>query len=94
MLKLSSFLICFFLSSFCFSQQKVSIIPQPISLKINNGVFIITKNTVIAVRDEGDRKAAELFNDYLQQFYGLKLGIDKQEGKNYIRLNTKIYKSP
>ncbi len=46
---------------------------------------------MIAVADEGDRKAAEFFNDYLQQFYGFKLDIDKREGKDYIRLFTKKF---
>lgn len=91
MLKLNAFLISLFFCLLGFSQQKVSIIPQPVSLVVNNGIFTITKNTVIAVRDDGDRKAAELFNEYLQQVYGLKLDIDKQEGKNYIRLNTKKF---
>ena len=74
--------------------RQVNIIPYPSSVKINKGSFSITKQTVIAVDDEGDRKAAEFLKDYLQQYYGLALDIDKKEGKNYIRLFTKkIYQS-
>lgn len=71
------------------------IIPQPVSLKRGSGEFKLTKETVIAVQDEGDRKAAHFLNDYLQQVYGFKLDVDKQEGKNFIRLTTrKFIKAP
>jgi hexosaminidase len=72
-------------------QQAINIIPKPASIQINNGTFTITKSTVITVADEGDRKAAEFLNDYLQQYYGLRLDINKQEGKDYIRLFTKKF---
>jgi hexosaminidase len=71
--------------------RQVNIIPNPASLKINKGNFTITKQTVIAVADEGDRKAAEFLKDYFQQYYGLTLDFDKKEGKNYIRLFTKKF---
>lgn len=69
----------------------ISIIPQPVSVATKAGTFSITKKTVIAARDEDDRKAASLFNDYLKEVYGFKLDIDRQEHKNYIRLNTKKF---
>jgi len=71
--------------------NSVNIIPQPVSLKLGPGHFVLDKQTVIAVRDEVDRKSAQFLNDYLQQVYGFKLDIDKQEGKNYIRLSTKKF---
>ena len=67
------------------------IIPQPVSMQVGNGQFTITKKTVIAARDEADRKSAEYLNDYLQQVYGFKLDIDRQEGGNYIRLTTRKF---
>jgi hexosaminidase len=94
MRKIFSFIAAILIFTSCSAQQKqvsVNIIPKPALLKINNGSFTISKNTVIAVADEGDKKAADFFNDYLQQFYGFKLDIDKQEGKNYIRLFTKKF---
>lgn len=81
-------------ASFCFSQE-VSIIPKPASLKITPGAFTISAKTVIAVNDEGDRKAAEFFRQYVQAAYGINLNIDKREEKNYIRLTTrKFIKAP
>jgi hexosaminidase len=71
--------------------RQFNIIPYPSSVKINKGSFSITKQSVIAVADEGDRKAAEFLKDYLKQYYGLALDIDKKEGKNYIRLFTKKF---
>jgi hexosaminidase len=94
MRKIFSLIAAILMLTSCSAQQKqpsVNIIPKPASLQINNGSFAITKNTVIAVADEGDKKAADFFNDYIQQFYGFKLDIDKQEGKNYIRLFTKKF---
>ena len=71
------------------------IIPQPVSMQTGKGQFVLTKKTVIAAQDEADRQSAEYLNDYLQQVYGFKLDIDKQESKNYIRLTTrKFIKAP
>ena len=71
------------------------IIPQPVKLEKGQGEFRITKRTVIAVQDEEDRKSAHFLNDYLQQAYGFKLDIDRKEGKDYIRINTrKFIKAP
>lgn len=69
--------------------QTHSIIPQPVLLQTKGGTFSLNKKTVIAVRNEEDRKAAQFLNDYLQQFYGFSLDIDRQEEKNYIRLATR-----
>ena len=83
------FLVLFF--TILYSHAQVNIIPQPASLQIAQGVFTFSKNTVIAVRNESDRRTAELFNDYLQQVYGFKLDIDRQESRDYIRFNTKTF---
>lgn len=77
------------------SAQQLNIIPKPLSIKTGKGHFVISKNTVLAAKDDADRITAGLFNDYLQQFYGFKLDIDRQESKNYIRLTTrKFIKAP
>ncbi len=82
------------LPQICFAQN-IDIIPAPVSVKSGNGTFLLSKKTVLAARDEEDRKAADFFNDYLQQVYGFKLDIDKQETKNVIRLTTrKFIKAP
>jgi hexosaminidase len=72
-------------------QTAGDIIPRPVEYKSSKGHFILTKKTVIAVRDEEDKKAAAFLNDYLQQVYGFKLDIDKQEGKDYIQLVTRKF---
>jgi hexosaminidase len=75
--------------------QNLNIIPQPVSVKQTKGDFKLSKKTVIAVTDEEDKKAAHFLNDYLQQVYGFKLDIDKQEGKDYVKINTrKFIKAP
>jgi len=70
--------------SFPSFSQEVAIIPKPVSLQQNKGSFTISKKTVMVVKDDEDRKSADFFNDYLQDIYGFKLDIDKQESKNYI----------
>ena len=68
---------------------------EPAALKENKGNFRISKKTVIAVQDEGDRNAANYLKDYINRHYGLSLDIDRQEGKDYIRLITKkIHQGP
>ncbi len=83
------FLLIFilFFSLTAFSQQ-LNIIPQPVSAKRLTGEFKLSKKTVIAVQNEEDKKAALFFNNYLKNVYGFTLDIDKQEGKDYIRLKT------
>ena len=78
-------------TSLVVSSQEVSIIPRPVSLQTKPGRFVISEKTVIAAPDDQDRKTAGLFNEYLQQVYGFRLDIDKQESKNYIRLTTKKF---
>jgi hexosaminidase len=69
----------------------MSIIPKPASLQKGSGTFSISKQTVIAIKNEADRNAANFLNDYLQQYYGFKLDVDKQESRNYIRLTTRQF---
>src|SRR5678815_277816 len=78
-----------FITGNSYAQQ--GIIPEPVSLKTKPGTFIISKKTVLAARDEEDRKTARLFNEYLKSVYGFTLDIDRQEGKNYVRLSTKKF---
>ncbi|MES2880685.1 MAG: glycoside hydrolase family 20 zincin-like fold domain-containing protein, partial [Bacteroidota bacterium] len=81
----------FFLFCIYGNSQTVSIIPQPASIKTSKGNFILTKMTVIAVKDEADKKTAAFFNDYLQHLYGFTLPVEKEKNSNYIRLITKKF---
>ncbi|MBW3545673.1 MAG: beta-N-acetylhexosaminidase, partial [Bacteroidetes bacterium] len=82
-------LFVFFLFARFAVAQEVSIIPQPASLQLKDGSFTISKKTVIAIHDQEDRKAANFFNAYLQEYYGFALPTStKQQKKNYIHLAT------
>ena len=87
------FLLLFALYGVANAQQSppVHIIPQPVSLQNKAGTFSLSKKTVLVATDEPDRKTAELFNEYLKQVYGFTLDIDRQEGKDFIRLTTKKF---
>src|SRR5437763_324582 len=82
--------VLLFAASGCFAQE-LNIIPQPVSVQTKPGSFTITGKTVLIARDEEERKAAQIFNDYLQEYYGFKLNFAKQEGNNYILITTKRF---
>lgn len=86
------FLMILLFTATAYSQN---IIPAPVSMKTTNGTFYITKRTIILANDAEDKKAASIFNDYLKQVYGFKLGVNKPATKNFIRLTTlKFIKAP
>jgi hexosaminidase len=75
-------LVCMFANA-----QEVSIIPQPTSLKVNEGTFNISAKTTLQIKSVGQQKAANFFNKYLQQFYGFQLKVSVGTGaKNAISL--------
>ena len=80
-----------FLNAFSQSSAVVNIIPKPVSLKVKQGTFKLDKNTVIVIKDEGDRDAADFLAGYLQKFYGLTLNVTNNASGNYISLSTKKF---
>jgi hexosaminidase len=91
---LLSLTILLFTTSVSLSQT-VNIIPLPATIRKQSGTFELNKQTVLVVQDEEDKKAARLFNEYLKEYYGFNLDIDRKEGKNFIRLATrKFIKAP
>jgi hexosaminidase len=80
-----------FLNTFSQSSTAVNIIPKPVNLKVKAGSFKLDKNTVIVLKDEGNKDAADFFNDYLQKFYGYSLDVKDAAEGNYISLSTKKF---
>lgn len=77
------------------SAQNIAIIPQPVQVEAGKGRFTITNKTVIAAKDESDKKAADFLNQYLQRIYGFQLPVQEHAGNNYIRFTTrKFIKAP
>ncbi len=71
--------------------QNTAIIPAPVSFQKKAGSFFITPATLIIINDEGERNTAVFLQDYVQQFYGMKLKISlnpKALPTNSILLNT------
>ena len=67
------------------SAQEVSIIPQPVEMKISDSKdkFIITKNTrIILGHGVNVDRFSELLNVYLQLHYGFKLSVQKLSMKS------------
>ena len=72
------------------SLGQINIIPQPASIKQPKmaGSFTITASTKIVLKGSNLENSANFLNDYLQEFYNLKLEITKTAtGKNLIILN-------
>jgi len=82
---------CLLLLSCFASAQELAIMPKPVSVQPGHGQFTLSPKTVIAAGDEENRKAAAFLNDYLQQVYGFRLDVDRQESKGYIRLVTRRF---
>ena len=77
------------------SNAQINIVPQPVSVKVGKGSFVVTSKTLIEARDEPDRKAADILNEYLLRFYGVKLKIVGSSVAGGIRLSTrKFIKAP
>lgn len=92
LIKLSAVLLAnlIFLNTFC-QTSPVNIIPKPQSLKVKPGTFRLDKNTCIVVKNDGDRDAADFFNDYLNKFYGFSLNILDHATNNYIHFSTRQF---
>jgi len=56
-------------------EMRLPLIPKPESVQIQKGLFHISENTVIVVDGEETRSDAEVFNQSLQQMFGMRLKV-------------------
>lgn len=91
MIKSFLLLFCIAVTACTANSQNVSIVPQPASIAFQKGTFNLSKKTTLVVQDEEDKKAAQFLNNYLNQFFGFTLDVDKKEGDDFIRLNTRKF---
>jgi hexosaminidase len=68
--------------------QAVNIVPQPVELTVKKGSFTINASTLIVVMNDVDDNTADFFNDYLHQYFGLKLKKTRSAKANFIRFTT------
>lgn len=66
-----------------FAQQKVNIIPEPVSIKVTEGNFIINENTAIKFSNAQKEllAAANFFSSYIKSISGYSLPLRKSNGK-------------
>ncbi len=73
-------------------QSKLSLVPQPVEIKVQNGIFLLSGKTMISVPVGNNeiREVAKLFADELASVSGKKLEITSGETKQAIefKLNT------
>ncbi|MCD2421484.1 beta-N-acetylhexosaminidase [Niabella pedocola] len=77
---------CF--SLLCVRAQEVSIIPQPKSVVLKNGSFVLNRSTPIVAPSKDDKNIAALFNTYLKSYYGFTLPV-VSKGTKGILLTTR-----
>src|SRR3954471_11625272 len=70
-----------------------SIIPTPVSYKVNAGEFILSSKTKIALNDSSELNSANFLNEYLKNYYGFTLGIitNAKAPSNCILLSTRKF---
>jgi hexosaminidase len=84
------FLIFGLIVSIAIKAQEISIIPQPVELKLleSKKPFILNKESKLSfTQGYGFEKFANYFNEYLQKHYGFKLKIDNFENKRKLKKN-------
>ncbi|HVT85316.1 MAG TPA: beta-N-acetylhexosaminidase [Chitinophagaceae bacterium] len=69
-----------FLSIITYSQE-INIIPNPVSIKMVKGDFILDKNTFILAYGKDDMQVATVFNEFLKNYYGFTIPIKKSEAE-------------
>ena len=63
-----------FMSTITFGQDKVVIIPKPVSLEMHSGNFSLNSKTTI-VTNKSAQHVADMLNVYLKKLYGFTLSI-------------------
>ncbi len=97
-MKIFTYIFCFgiLLLSGCaenseriFSEDEVNIIPLPREMKLNQGSFRITEETIFVIENEDQKEIVELLNSRFQKAAGLEMKVTEDSPeKNSIRLKT------
>jgi hexosaminidase len=92
MIRTLAALVAIFIVPSLYSQtpSAVNIIPKPVSLKTSPGSFRINESTVL-VADGSNKDAADFFNKYLADYYGITLKTAESANINYIRFSSKTF---
>lgn len=69
----------------------IRIIPEPVKLTVQKGIFTITPKTALVVSDKGDLHAANFFNQYLKKYYHFQLQIKEHPTPGSITIHTKKF---
>lgn len=68
--------------------QQPSIIPMPAKMQITGGNFELSSKTKIVATSKEEKIIANFFNDYLKQYYDLRLNIASNTSNNCITLSV------
>lgn len=82
-MEIKYFFLLSFVCNISFAQQKVSIIPQPVSVQMNTGIFTIDAKTIIKFNGNKELNAASNFlTSALKNIAGYELKVNKLGIKN------------
>lgn len=68
-----------------YSQSKISIIPQPVEVKVGQGAFVLNTASTIQA-DQGLTSIVHIFNDHISKATGFRLKTSSTSSKNAISL--------
>jgi hexosaminidase len=90
-------LITFLITITYTANAQISLIPQPVDVKVEHlkKSFTINANTQIYIQNDSLSNSANFLNDYLQKYFNLKLNVNTvAPSKNFIKLmlNAKVSK--
>ena len=80
--------MCTLLTTTVFAQQKISVIPQPVSLSAGKGSFIINNGTAIQFSSTGEdlQFEANFLKDAIKNISSINLPVNKPSSKKQIKL--------
>lgn len=81
MKKLSLLILVFFVAN-VYAQTPINIVPEPVSIKMEKGLFVINNKTEIIYNDASLQKTAELLQAYFKDALSLKLKIKPTAKRN------------
>jgi len=88
-MKIFPLLLCCFIASPINAQ--LTLIPQPVKSTLKKGNFIVSRNTVLLITDEGEKASADFLNEYLRVYYGLTPKQVKVANNNYLHFTTRRF---
>ena len=87
-------LIISFLVANAYAQTPINIVPEPVSIKTEKGIFVINNKTEIIYKDASLQKTADLLQSYFKEALGLKLNTKPKTNRRTNRIELSLVSLP